>query len=62
MEVAEELELTGKDYLWIMSSFCVGFLRNPNAPRVYPLGSLGKANITYWWAVFFFLFYKCKGL
>nr|XP_034313531.1 glutamate receptor ionotropic, NMDA 2B isoform X4 [Crassostrea gigas] len=44
MEVAEELELTGKDYLWIMSSFCVGFLRNPNAPRVYPLGSLG---ITY---------------
>lgn len=44
MEVAEELELTGKDYIWIMTSFSVGILRNPNAPSVYPLGSLG---ITY---------------
>lgn len=60
MEVAEELELTGKDYLWIMSSFCVGFLRNPNAPRVYPLGSLGKAIVTYWWAVFLFYFINVK--
>ncbi|XP_048763861.2 glutamate receptor ionotropic, NMDA 2B-like [Ostrea edulis] len=44
LEVAGELGLTGKDYIWIMSSFCIGVLRNPNAPRVYPLGSLG---ITY---------------
>lgn len=48
MEVAEELELTGKDYIWIMTSFSVGILRNPNAPSVYPLGSLGKANVSYW--------------
>ncbi|XP_078319619.1 glutamate receptor ionotropic, NMDA 2B-like isoform X2 [Crassostrea virginica] len=44
MEVAAELGLTGKEYIWIMTSFCIGFLRNPNAPRVYPIGSLG---ITY---------------
>lgn len=42
LEVAGELGLTGKDYIWIMSSFCIGVLRNPNAPRVYPLGSLGR--------------------
>ena len=42
MEVAAELGLTGKEYIWIMTSFCIGFLRNPNAPRVYPIGSLGK--------------------
>jgi hypothetical protein len=25
-----------------MTSFCIGVLRNPNAPGVYPLGSLGR--------------------
>ncbi|XP_062614657.1 glutamate receptor ionotropic, NMDA 2B-like isoform X1 [Saccostrea cucullata] len=41
LEVAEELGLTGKEYIWIMSSFCLGNMDYSMPPRAYPLGSLG---------------------